>query len=129
MSTNNFIKLFTIILLISFSLNCRCMRGTIEEDFDSSDIVFEGIAVQATKISQFKQITQFEVIQTFKGEHAKERFINTNISSASCGIEFQTGKVYTIFATQLSDKSLITNSCTRTMISEDEVTTLLTKLK
>lgn len=93
---------------------------------DQSDAVFSGKVLdvkEAIDWSDFMPFTkpirmQLEVIlevqSTWKGVTTSQVEINTAPNGAGCGVDFQPGKVYLVYASYGEDNGLFTHLCTRT---------------
>jgi hypothetical protein len=110
----------TLIQLNAFA--CKCRQQTIEENMASADHVFSG-KVMKIKKSQSSLTVFVRVAKQFKGKiRFKTIEIMTASESAACGVNFQKGKEYVIYANNGDKKCLNTSSCTRTTESVKEET-------
>lgn len=79
--------------------------------------VFSG-TVTSVKREALTLHAQFEVAQKWKGVEGKTVTVVTSESSASCGVNFESGKKYLVYALKNADDAagapLRTNLCTRT---------------
>lgn len=107
-------------LLTLFSapaLACSCLPTNETQSTERADIVFSGIVTNRNATQDApegigtNQVTwTFKVDEVQKGNVAKLQEIMTTDSSASCGMEFQIGTRYRIYATQ-GDNGFWTGLC------------------
>lgn len=95
------------LLLVLIAYNgwaCSCMRDTIEEEFQESEIVFSGKVLSADKPTKGpyhgNQLVEFEfeLEVDWKGELENKLTVSTELLSMSCGYPFQVGTSYVVFA-------------------------------
>jgi hypothetical protein len=110
-------KLVTIILLfsqlISIALGCSCI-GTVsvKDEFKRVNAVFLGKVIQVTTKNLEKEVI-FYVFNAWKGIWSRWVRVKTCENSACCGIDFQKGYTYLVYAQNVSGK-LNANLCSRT---------------
>lgn len=107
--------LFALIVSIfsfpSVSFGCSCMKPPPAEDaYEESDAVFTGI-VSSIDVHSTTQTVSFDVTKSFKGANENIK-IETATNSAACGVFFELGKEYLVYA--YGDGEYETNLCTRT---------------
>lgn len=126
--------LFTPMGLIPFlqpqaAWACSCMRSSPEEQMERADVVFTGRVVD----KKMKTVTSaplgglnlvewtFEVEDDHKGSISEQVTIESASNSAACGINFQMGERYQVFANQ-SNTALRASLCsgTRALTSGDQ---------
>jgi hypothetical protein len=110
--------LFFLISLFSLpfsssSYACSCFPpGTPTEELEKSDAVFSGKVIDV-KTDDSTLRAKIRVKESWKGMDSKEVTLNTSIDSAGCGVNFETGKEYIVYAYQ-EDGKYITYLCSRT---------------
>lgn len=94
------------------SVACQCAIESVEEAFEQSDIVFIGHAAKTEKPTLYEVITSFETSNLIKGPPPKDLYIevHSDVIGPSCGIEFDVGQDYLIFAI-VENGNIFTNSC------------------
>jgi hypothetical protein len=122
------IGLFFIVLATFFGLGelrtfaCECvdMTGGAYERFQQADAVFIGqvrdtrILENLSGISSYWQVeVRFEIKRALKGVSGKEVFLRTGTGPSDCGLSFEKGKKYLVYADGPVG-SLETDSCAKT---------------
>jgi hypothetical protein len=105
------------LMAIGDALACSCERNpTAAGILAQSTMVFTGIARSSVAIAAGAAATTFEVTEGFKGAEAKTFVVvrHPNGSSASCGVQFETGQSVTVAAHQGS-AGLSTTLCSTWM--------------
>ncbi|MGZ8533848.1 MAG: hypothetical protein ACXWYM_25085, partial [Candidatus Binatia bacterium] len=105
------------LMAIGDALACSCERNpTAAGILAQSTMVFTGIARSSVVIAPGAAATTFEVTESFKGVEAKTFVVvrHPNGSSASCGVQFETGQSVTLAAHQGS-AGLSTTFCSTWM--------------
>jgi Tissue inhibitor of metalloproteinase len=118
--------------LIQFdAFACKCRQQTIEENMASADHVFSGKVMKIKTSKSSQQITVFvRVAKQFKGKiRFKTIEITTSSEPSACGVNFQKGREYVIYANNSDKNRLNTSSCTRTTESVKEETEGILELK
>jgi len=131
----NFIYILLILLMISVnSYACSCGETeSVKKAFKRSEIVFVGTVISSQPFEvakeklgdEFIEIDNnievtFEVSEWFKGTPQTTQTIYTGVGDGDCGIYFQEGQQYIIYATnegiyfELGSSKFQTNSCDRT---------------
>ncbi|HEY9653696.1 MAG TPA: hypothetical protein V6C95_23745 [Coleofasciculaceae cyanobacterium] len=116
-----FAGLFTVAGLLTLvsapAQACSCLPTNESQATERADIVFSGIVTNRNATQDApegigaNQVTwTFKVDDVQKGNVAKLQDVMTTDSSASCGMEFQIGTRYRIYATQ-SDNGFWTGLC------------------
>lgn len=124
--------LFTPISFIPFlqpqaAWACSCMRSTPEEQVERADVVFTGRVidkkmktVESTPLGGLNWVQwTFEVEADHKGSVSEQVTVESASNSAACGINFQMGKRYQVFANQ-SNTALRASLCSGTRALTDE---------
>jgi hypothetical protein len=103
---------FTFFSATSYA--CSCLPpGSPKEELAKVDAVFSGEVLSVKdKYNSTKQV-KVKVIESWKGIASKNITIYTSIDSASCGVHFESGKEYLIYA-HLEDGKYTTYLCSRT---------------
>lgn len=153
--------LFTSIVFIGKIQACKCMGTTVDENIKTSDAVFSGKIISKVTTTNFdslnitlkksKQGVDFsnmpitavaiKVDKFFKGAVKSDTvMVITSAHSASCGVYFQVGQKFIVYATRnmrspykakRKHKNIFwTHSCTRTNSwSSDEEKAIVRVLK
>ncbi|MBL7735141.1 MAG: hypothetical protein JNL51_06760 [Chitinophagaceae bacterium] len=112
------IILATIGILTSYA--CKCYRATFTEEVSQADQIFIGTALKKTSTDKTHYL--FSISQMFKGVKQDTLTILTGLGGPDCGMEFEIGKTYVVYA---SNKQ--TNRCRRNSLADSN--TDLGKLK
>jgi MYXO-CTERM domain-containing protein len=112
-------------LFPSSALACKCMMPTPESAKEHAAAVFEG---QVTDIQDEpgsgpsgmgKKLVTLSLVRTWKGVEKDEVVkVRTADSSAACGIDFEKGKSFLVYASQ-GESGLEAGSCGRTKPMSD----------
>ncbi|WP_078379186.1 hypothetical protein [Sutcliffiella halmapala] len=98
----------------STSFACSCLPpGSPSQELDKSDAVFTGEVTGIKGKYNSTVEAKINVKESWKGIDATEVTVYTANDSASCGIDFEVGKEYIIYA-YLEDGNYTTYLCTRT---------------
>ena len=93
-----------LIIFIAFlspcgALACSCIMPIVEELWPGADYVFVAEAqTEINWLSRKKRRTFFHLKESFKGNIGKNLSVWTPKDSSLCGVSFQKGKSYIIFA-------------------------------
>lgn len=103
----------------SAAMACSCQRDpTAQGILDSAAAVFTGVAERSVEVAPGRSVTTFKVTESFKDapRGATVQVAHSNGPSASCGVKFSVGEVYTL-AAHRSEKSqlLATGLCSTWM--------------
>lgn len=120
-----FITALTFIHAPQSALACSCaMPGTVQEEYKKFDFIFFGEAItrQSNKIAQlFKlsnvnepYVTTFDVRAVYKGKVHETTYIYSGMGGGDCGIEFQAGTDYVVFARAGINGDLTASICSLT---------------
>lgn len=104
-------------LATSAAFACSCERNpTAAGILSQHTMVFTGIARSSIAAGPDASVTTFEVTEGFKGVEAKSFVVvrHPNGSSASCGVQFETGQSVTL-AAQQGSSGLSTSLCSTWM--------------
>ena len=113
----------TLIFIVSFpetSSACDCVKlSSPKEEFERSAIVFSGkvVEINEKQDGSGSKAVRFELSNTFKGHAQSQVVIRTGLSDANCGIKFEKGQEYLVYAyesTMYGAESLVSTICTRT---------------
>ena len=88
------------IFLISGCTNgfaCKCYHQNLRHEIDSADLIFQGIPIDKNQVDS-KMIYQFSVDKIWKGDKSDTIEIITGLGGQDCGMIFEIGKVYIVFA-------------------------------
>lgn len=124
--------LFTPIGLIPFlqpqaAWACSCIQSTPAEQMERADVVFTGRVIdqkmKTVKTQPFGGRTwvqwTFEVEADHKGAVSKQMTVESASNSAACGVNFQMGERYQVFANQ-SNTALKASLCSGTRAVTDK---------
>ncbi|MDG2331716.1 MAG: hypothetical protein P8M05_09000 [Flavobacteriales bacterium] len=94
--------LLSFIIISSYSIACTCgeVDKITDSDIESAEAVFIGtiISVSTDKTSN-KKTAIFEIKKVYKGELTTSNIsIKTNLDAGSCGLRFETGQKWYVFA-------------------------------
>lgn len=109
------------LVVSSFAFNaapayaCSCMMPKPpQEALGESAAVFQGTVAGVRESEQDGYIVTFSVEGSWKGVDKASVEVSTARDSAACGIAFETGKTYLVYAHAQEDGSLGTGLCSRT---------------
>lgn len=93
------ILLIAIILIGEFinGFACRCSYQNLKNEIDSADLIFQGIPIDKKQVDS-KMIYQFSVDKIWKGDKLDTIEIKTGLGGQDCGMIFEIGKSYIVFA-------------------------------
>lgn len=104
---------------------CSCLKGTPEEQLERADVVFTGQVIDKKMPTDdssgglnWVQWT-FEVEAEQKGAISEQVIVESASNSAACGINFQVGERYQVFANQ-SNTALRASLCSGTQVLTDK---------
>jgi hypothetical protein len=112
---------FLLSMLVSFSL----LPGTVEactcrapdppaEEFKRTDAVFIGVVTAFTEESERDRKATLAIVKIWKGDFNRVDAIYTVSHGAGCGVYFQVGASYLIYANEDDAGKFQTHVCTRT---------------
>ncbi|NOU56717.1 hypothetical protein HN020_18585 [Brevibacillus borstelensis] len=121
--------LLPLLLLLSFVFTpsnvyaCTCAEPpTPKKALEQAEAVFAG-TVTAVNSAEYGHEVQFQVNTTWKGVSQSQVLVATGSGDGDCGIAFQAGNDYLVYAhpdTYYSESGgLATNICTRTALLSD----------
>ncbi len=101
------IFLTVIILIIGFTngFACKCSYQNLENEIDLADLIFQGVPISKKQIDT-KMIYQFLISKVWKGVKSDTIEIKTGLGGQDCGMVFELGKAYVVFA-----KNVETSHC------------------
>lgn len=114
--------LFLMVSFPSTSSACSCAeQQSVEEEFKQSKAVFSGEVLEvkenrSTNGSMSNSVL-FEVSKTWKGVDETQIIITTGVGGGDCGIEFNKGEEYLVYATESTmygENTLVSTICDRT---------------
>lgn len=93
------IFLTAIVILSGFTngFACKCSYQNLENEIDLADLIFQGVAINKKQIDS-KMIYQFLVEKIWKGVKLDTIEIKTGLGGQDCGMIFELGKAYVVFA-------------------------------
>lgn len=91
--------LIAIILFSGFKSGfaCKCNQQNLKNEIDSANLIFQGIPIDKTQIDS-KMIYTFSVDKVWKGNKSDTIEIKTGLGGQDCGMIFEIGKSYVVFA-------------------------------
>lgn len=98
---------------------CRCKQGALPDALAGATAVFEGLVTSVDKVQGAEGApasldAHFKVVSVWKGsDNAEQVSVRTALSSAACGVKFEPGVSYLVFA-HGEDDALQVTSCSRT---------------
>lgn len=108
-----------LILLVSFAIltsasayACTCLSVTFGEELQRSEQIFTGTVVKKTEKGNAYFL--FKIKAVYKGEIKDSITISTPVSSAACGVNFEVGKTYLVYAVNNN-----TNNCRRNALAKN----------
>jgi len=103
---------------------CSCVQFTKPQVVERANVIFTGVPTRTASLFGINLgcnrstadpvVFTFDVATVYKGDLPRTVEVRTAMGGASCGYEFETGKTYTVFATQ-ADGRLETGLCTGTV--------------
>lgn len=99
---------------------CSCLVGTREKEFEVAAAVFEGQVTSVAPRPEVRgssgKITEatLKVVQAWKGIQTQQTTVLTPASASECGMSFEVGKSYLIYAKALEGSNLGVTTCSRT---------------
>lgn len=117
------VKNFAICALLLLSLlaakpafACSCIEPPPpQEAAQQAAAVFTGTVISVTQVGNQQEV-RIRVEQVWKGAKCGEITILTPLDEAACGISFQSGQSYLVYAERQQGK-LSTNLCSRTNLT------------
>lgn len=88
---------------------CSCVQPNLERQFDTATVAFRGEVEEIDEAGDHFRI-EFDVEEYWKGEPARETYIFTHQSSATCGATFVEDREYFVLARDVGGR-LETTSC------------------
>ncbi|MCF8328373.1 MAG: hypothetical protein K9I29_08780, partial [Bacteroidales bacterium] len=77
--------------------SCKCYQMNFRNEIDSADLIFQGIPINRKQVDS-KMIYQFSVDKIWKGYKSDTIEIKTGLGGQDCGMIFEIGKTYVVFA-------------------------------
>lgn len=93
---------------------CSCAPSTKKDEAKSSDVIFYGKVTDIKEVAEFKLRVKFNVRRVYKGFTSETTSVFTSTDGASCGVYFEEGRRYTVFADKYKDGEKWTSSCSGT---------------
>lgn len=97
---------------------CACSCAPLESpkaEFNRSQAVFSGTVIRSRETGEKVQV-KLRIAEIWKGDVTEIQSITTWNNSAACGLSFERGKKYLIYASKIDDRPLVTSLCTRTKL-------------
>jgi hypothetical protein len=103
---------------------CSCSAGTPEAHFAAATAVFEGRVVSIARtgdpeVGPGRLEVSLEVVQTWKAANTERLVVTTSTDGAACGVSFEQGRSYLVYASAGSDGRLVAGLCGGTTLRED----------
>ena len=112
--------LLAVMMIVLFpmpSLACSCAEpAPVEDELARSKAVFHGEVMEIKEVGYMKKVL-FDVNEIWKGTDESQIIIQTGLGGGDCGIDFQVGEEYLVYARDSSmygDEYLSTGICDRT---------------
>lgn len=105
----SFLLLLTVIASLS-SYACKCATLSFSDEVKQADLVFTGTVLSKTMGDKVYYL--FTISKTFKGSSADTLTIQTGFGDGDCGMLFEEGKTYLVYANNKG-----TNSCRRNALA------------
>lgn len=121
-STNKYLLAFAFLFLLfgakeTFACSCAPPSQTTNDDFQKASAVFVGKVLSVKRKDKAENATvKFAVQKYWKGKLSNTVKVTTASNSAACGVNFEVGKDYRIYATETEGK-LSTTSCSATGVT------------
>ncbi len=108
---------------------CSCLPpGSPQESMESSVAVFAGRVSSVMPAPEYGNNVTFNVTQSWKGPTGADISVFTASDSAACGVNFETGKDYIVYASANEDDGTLRASlCSRThklMVNDEDLAAL-----
>ncbi len=93
---------------------------TVKKDFARKDAIFRGVFLEMASIesdgySILDRVGQFEVLEVLKGDLSEVANVYySEDDGANCGLSFEVGKEYEVFASTDDDGRIVTGVCSGT---------------
>lgn len=101
-----------VMLAASPAVACRCARVDDAAHVAATPIIFTGrVMAGPPEVDGRALVFSFEVSETWKGDLPAVVAVRTPRSSATCGVAFEQGRTYTVFATPYRQDVFETGSC------------------
>jgi hypothetical protein len=102
---------------------CSCAETNLAARRDAAAAVFEGRVHAITRegnaeVGPARLRVTLEVVQTWKGADSEEIVVTTMSDSAACGVPFEEGRSYLVFATSDEAGALVAGLCGGTTLRE-----------
>ena len=88
------------------SYACKCRQLSFSEELAQADQVFTGTVINKTTTDRVYYL--FKISQSYKGNATDTLTIQTGLGGGDCGVQFEPGETYLVYANQQQ-----TNSCRR----------------
>jgi hypothetical protein len=104
------IRLFIIVVLVLLillsipvpSFACSCAESlSVENEYTRSVAVFRGEVIGVKEVDHSKRV-MIEVLENWKGANQSQIIIQTGLGDGDCGIDFEMGKEYLVYANKQS---------------------------
>lgn len=89
---------------------CSCFGDTPKQLARNADVVFTGIVERVTEIRK-RLVTRFEIRVVYKGPLRRHMDVGSGSHEETCGVRFDEGMKYTVFAQRADDGDLGTTLC------------------
>ncbi len=103
---------------------CTCEPTDPQTRYTTADAVFEG-RVRAIarlgdpEVGPARLAVTFEVVQTWKAADAEQVVVTTPSDEAACGVRFEVGRSWLVYAASDATGALSTGSCSGTQTREE----------
>lgn len=108
------LAILTIAMAASPCWACSCVPSTKKEKAAAANVTFTGKVKKIMQPDEAPELkVRFRVGRVYKGHPKRITRVFTATSGAMCGVHFEKGKRYTVFA-KWNDSKKWTNSCSGT---------------
>jgi hypothetical protein len=102
---------------------CSCAETDLATRQDAAAAVFEGrvrsiVREGNAEVGPARLRVTLEVVQTWKGADVEEIVVTTMSDSAACGVPFEEGRSYLVFATSDASGAIVVGLCGGTTLRE-----------
>jgi hypothetical protein len=115
--------LITSIYIFKTALGCRCVDSTVENDYNRSELVFTGMVIDIVPTRNGGSFAiNFQIRKVWKGDPLLDIIqIITCKDPTCCGVSFNMGQEYEVFAWKGEGDYYATSICSKTQMSNAEI--------
>lgn len=104
---------FALIAGAALACSCRPFASAAEQG-ESADVIFRGRVIATARVSEYRQNTTFEVLETLKGDAAPRQIVSHGgaaMAASACGIVYGVGQEALVIAHRNEAAELSTSAC------------------